>query len=62
MCKDNNYTKLRFTMENDIKEVLLTPEQITAIAKDIGTQISKDYKGKNLVLLCLLKGSICFMA
>ena len=49
-------------MENDIKEVLLTPEQITAIAKDIGTQISKDYKGKNLVLLCLLKGSICFMA
>ena len=46
MCKDNNYTKLRFTMENDIKEVLLTPEQITAIAKDIGTQISKDYKGK----------------
>ena len=38
MCKDNNYTKLRFTMENDIKEVLLTPEQITAIAKDIGTQ------------------------
>ena len=50
MCKDNNYTKLRFTMENDIKEVLLTPEQITAIAKDIGTQISKDYKGKNLVL------------
>ena len=20
MCKDNNYTKLRFTMENDIKE------------------------------------------
>lgn len=33
-------------MENDIKEVLLTPEQITAIAKDIGTQISKDYKGR----------------
>lgn len=49
-------------MEKDIKEVLLTSEEITAIAKDIGKKISKDYEGKNLVLLCLLKGSICFMA
>jgi hypoxanthine phosphoribosyltransferase len=49
-------------MTNDIKEVLITSEEITSITKDIASQINKDYQGKELLLLGLLKGSVNFMA
>lgn len=49
-------------MNKDIKEVLLSSQEITAIVMDIATKINKDYEGKKLVLVGLLKGSICFMA
>lgn len=49
-------------MNKDIKEVLLSQEEITAITMDIADKINKDYKGKKLFLLGLLKGSINFMA
>ncbi|MGN1125996.1 MAG: hypoxanthine phosphoribosyltransferase [Ruminococcus sp.] len=49
-------------MDKDIKEILLSAEEITALTADIADKINKDYEGKNLVLLGLLKGSVCFMA
>lgn len=49
-------------MLNDIKEVLLSEKEIENIVKRIATQINEDYKGKNLLLICVLKGSICFMS
>ena len=49
-------------MDKDIKEILLSAEEITALTMDIADKINKDYEGKNLVLLGLLKGSVCFMA
>lgn len=49
-------------MDKDIKEILLTAEEITSLTADIADKINKDYEGKNLVLLGLLKGSVCFMA
>jgi len=49
-------------VEEDIKEVLLDEEQIYEVVKKIGTQISKDYEGKNLLLISVLKGSVVFMA
>ncbi len=49
-------------MYNDIKEVLFSQEDIDAIVKRIGKQISEDYKNKNLLLVCVLKGSVCFMS
>lgn len=49
-------------MHKDIKEVLLSTEEIAEIVKCISAQISEDYKDKNLLLVCVLKGSICFMA
>lgn len=55
---------MRFSenMTDDIKEVLLTEEQIAEIVARLGKQISEDYKGKNLVLVSVLKGSVVFMA
>lgn len=49
-------------MENDIKEILLTEEEIKAICKRLGKQITEDYKDKNLLLISVLKGAVVFMA
>lgn len=48
-------------MHNDIKEVLLTTEQIETKAKELAGQLNKDYAEKSPILLGLLKGSIPFM-
>lgn len=49
-------------MNDDVKEVLLTEEQIHEIVEDLGKKITEDYRGKNLVLVSVLKGSVVFMA
>lgn len=49
-------------MLGDIQEVLFSEEQLAKIVEQIGEQISEDYKGKNLLLVSVLKGSVVFMA
>lgn len=49
-------------MHSDVKEILLSEKDIEDIVSDIAAQISKDYAGKKLLLVCVLKGSICFTA
>lgn len=49
-------------MENAIEKVLLTQEQIAEKVKELGAQISRDYAGKNLMMVSVLKGSVVFMA
>lgn len=49
-------------MKEDIKEVLFTEEELRARIKEIGKQISEDYRGKDLFLIGVLKGSVPFMA
>ncbi len=49
-------------MLNDIKEVYFSKEDIDKMVKDIAAKINVDYKDKNLLLVCVLKGSICFMS
>ncbi len=49
-------------MLNDIEKVLFSQDDIQNIVYRIGKQISEDYKDKNLLLVCVLKGSVCFMA
>ena len=49
-------------MLNDIERVLFSEEQIAEKVKELGKQISKDYKDKNLLLVSVLKGSVAFMA
>lgn len=45
-----------------IKEVLITHDEIVAYCETLAQTIEKDYKGQNLTLLCLLKGSVPFIA
>lgn len=49
-------------MKNDIKEVLLTESDLNNKISQIGEMISKDYEGRELVLIGVLKGSVMFMA
>ena len=41
--------------------VLLTEEQVAARIKEIAEQINKDYAGKEIHLICVLKGGSFFM-
>lgn len=45
-----------------MEKVLLSAEEIQEKVKELGAQISKDYEGKNLMLISILKGSIVFMS
>lgn len=49
-------------MMDFVKEVLFNEDDLKVICKRLGEQISKDYKGKNLVLVGMLKGAVSFMA
>ncbi len=49
-------------MEQDILEVLYSQEQLQQRVAELGAQITKDFKGKDLVLACVLRGSYIFMA
>ena len=49
-------------MKNDIKNVILSQEELFEIVTTLGKKITEDYKGKSLMLVSILKGSILFMA
>ena len=49
-------------LKDDIKEILVSEEEIDEITTRIAKEIDRDYgDGKKLVLLCILKGSLVFM-
>lgn len=43
-----------------IKELLVTEEEIDQIVTRLGKEIDRDYADKNLVIVCVLKGSVMF--
>ena len=49
-------------MKDERLEVLLTHEQISRRVAELSSDISRDYKNKNLLLLCVLKGAVIFLA
>ncbi|MGH4118254.1 hypoxanthine phosphoribosyltransferase [Clostridium sp.] len=49
-------------MNNDIKEVLYSSDQLRDKIRQMGAKISNDYVGKELILIGVLKGSVVFMA
>jgi hypoxanthine phosphoribosyltransferase len=46
----------------EIRETLFDEQTIARKVKELADQISKDYAGKDLVLVCILKGAVVFMA
>ena len=49
-------------MHNDIKEILLTEEQIKARVAELGEELSREYAGKNPIFVGVLKGVVVFYA
>ena len=49
-------------VQADITKVLVTEEQIAARVKELAAEIDTLYKGKDLLLVGVLKGAVMFMA
>ncbi len=49
-------------MHKDAERILFTEEEIKNAVEKLGTQIRKDYDGKNPLFVGILKGSVMFMA
>ena len=47
-------------MEKHHIEVMLSEEKVDARIKELGEQISRDYAGKSVHLICILKGGVFF--
>ena len=49
-------------LADNVEKVLISEEEIVKRCKELGAQISKDYAGKNPMIIGLLKGSVPVMA
>lgn len=49
-------------IEKNVDHTLVTTDMIKEFVTRLGKQISDDYRGKELYLICVLKGSFMFMA
>ncbi len=49
-------------MKDDIERVLISEEEIKAKVKSLGEQISRDFEGKDPLLVGVLKGCFVFMS
>lgn len=49
-------------LEKDIESVLFSAEQLKRRVREIAAEIEKDYAGKEIMLISVLRGSFVFMA
>ena len=49
-------------LEQDIKKILISHDEIVVAARELGQKLTVDYQGKNPILVGILKGSVPFMA
>jgi hypoxanthine phosphoribosyltransferase len=47
--------------EEFLEEVLITEEELQSRIRELGTEISEDYQGKDLHLICILRGGVIFL-
>lgn len=47
-------------MNNHIKKVLIDEKDLQAKINELGEKITKDYQGKDLLVVCVLKGAVMF--
>ncbi|MGE5554335.1 MAG: hypoxanthine phosphoribosyltransferase [Betaproteobacteria bacterium] len=49
-------------MADDLSEILLQPDQLSAKIKELGRTISRDYADKDPLLIGVLKGAVVFLS
>jgi hypoxanthine phosphoribosyltransferase len=47
--------------DNDMAEVLISADRLAERVAELGEQITADYDGKRLLLVCVLKGAVLFL-
>lgn len=55
-------SKFSENMQDDVLRVLLSTEQIQEKVAELGRAITEEYRGKNLLLVTVLKGAVVFLA
>jgi len=50
------------SLSNDCEKILCTQEEIAVRVRELGEEITRDYQGKNLLLLGILRGAVVFFA
>ena len=50
------------SIEKDIAEILIGAEELQAKVAELGRQISEDYRGRNPLFICLLRGAVVFLS
>lgn len=60
LYSNGNEKQRGITMHQDVEKILVTEEELNAIAHRLAKQITKDYEGKKLLLVGVLKGSVYF--
>ncbi len=49
-------------MKNDIREILIAEDALQSKVAELGAAITEDYKDKDLLLVCVLKGAVIFVS
>lgn len=49
-------------LHKDAEKILISQEQLAEKVRQLGAAITADYQGKRPILVCILKGSVVFMA
>ncbi len=49
-------------LPNEVESILVSEEEIKAKVAEMGKVLTEEYKGKNPLFLCVLKGSVVFFA
>ena len=47
-------------LTNNVERILIDEEKLMNRIREMGRQITEDYRGKDLVLICILKGAVIF--
>jgi hypoxanthine phosphoribosyltransferase len=53
---------MNVSIEKDVAEILIGKEELQAKVAELGRQISEDYRGRNPLLICLLRGAVVFLS
>ncbi|MBJ7520423.1 MAG: hypoxanthine phosphoribosyltransferase [Solirubrobacteraceae bacterium] len=48
--------------DDAVGEILVQPDELARRVRELGAQISEDYAGRDLLLICVLKGAMFFLA
>ena len=49
-------------LTDDVRDILITEEDLRARVAELGRVISADYQGKSLMVVCILRGAVIFLS